>query len=408
MVVRVVIFDYKALLAQPGTAHAYSARAMLDWLHAQGIRWCIFSTDPFSEHQQQWFTQLGYPPASLRVDLSHIASGKRRGSPDWVDVVTQAFRLQRYELLYVGCTTLDWRTAINSGVLYLHANWAAAQPAGTTSLAVNSPTDVLHFVHTFLTSPPSWSHSWDDDRWRLRSLLPARASLPSTSPSERFTLQDVFTYDKAIKISNSDARDMLMLFVLTNAYAEGLIPAHPLICVYPSSKKGKVSSQLETYLDKAAKLFHGYYRDDLLVRAADAPGTSLERWRAKQGNRAADVSIATQAQTVHLGPTYRGKLTGKTVVVFDDFTTNGMSLEWARLLLAAAGAEWIVMLTLGKYGTGHTHYDLNSGITLVPFGINTLTSDAFSATPRQPVFNPAAEMNLCDKISNFITTSSSN
>ncbi|MFG3064842.1 hypothetical protein ACGFYM_40840 [Streptomyces sp. NPDC048231] len=47
----------------------------------------------------------------------------------------------------------------------------------------------------------------------------------------------------------------------------------------------------------------------------------------------ADISIGAQARTVRINPKYRGKLKGKTVIVFDDFTTEGKSIEWARTLL---------------------------------------------------------------------------
>ncbi|MER8096488.1 hypothetical protein [Streptomyces goshikiensis] len=387
-----MIFDYKTLLLHPGTAEAVAARGMLEQLHAWGLRWCMFTTNPLSEHQRQHLAALDYPDPDLLVDLSHIASGKRRGSPHWVDVVTQAFALERYELLYVGYTAMDWRTAINSGVMYQHAAWAARMPGGTTSLVARSPEAVTQFIATFLTSGPSWSHRLDRDNWALRSLLPASATLPSTSPGTTFRLQDVFTYGKPIKIDSGDARGILMLFVLANAYLEGLLPANPYFCVYPSSKKGKVSEQLQGYLDKAASLFHGYYREDLLVRTVDAPDTSLERWKASQGRPAEEVTIATQARTVHLGERYRGKLAGKTVVIFDDFTTHGMSLEWARLLLNAAGVERIIMLTVGKYGTRHTRYELIGQVD--PYVPNALTADDFKAVNLMPVADPQAQDRL--------------
>jgi len=176
-----------------------------------------------------------------------------------------------------------------------------------------------------------------------------------------------------------------MLFVLANAYLEGLLPAHSFFCIYPGSKRGTVSEKLKGYLDKAAKLFHGYYREDLLIRACDAPDTSIERWRARQTGSEADVSIATQATTVHIGDNYRDKLNGKNVVVFDDFTTQGMSLEWARIMLSAAGAGRIVLLTVGKYRNSHTHYELKEGISFNPFGINVeLTSDDFVEVEQYP------------------------
>lgn len=405
MPAKAVIFDYKTLLLKPGNAAAAETAALLHSLAARGLQWCILSTDPLSPAQKERIQQLGYPAPSLLVDRSHIAGGKNRGSPAWIDAVTTALHLQRYELLYVGCTALDWRTAINSGVMYQHAAWAAPMPGGTTSLVAHAPGDVDRFLEMFLSGDPSWSHRTDQDNWSLRSLLPASARLPSTSPGTTFRLQDVFTYKRPVEIGDADARSVLMLFVLAYAYLEDLIPASPYFCIYPSSTSGQVSERLKTYLDKAAALFHGYYREDLLVRAVDAPDTSLERWKASQGQAAKDVSIATQAQTVHLGPGYRGKLGAKTVVVVDDFTTHGMSLEWARLLLTAAGTRRIVMLTVGKYGSRHTRYDLKDPSTLAPYRINTLTADSFTTTSLTPVFDPQAEGRLYQRLAAALDSS---
>lgn len=345
MPVRAVIFDYKALLVRQGLAE--EVRQVLRWLSERRISWCIFSTDPLSGGHANDLEALGYPAPGTCIDQADIPSGKRRGSPDWVDTAADALGVARHELLYVGTTVLDWRTAINSAVFYLHALWAAPKPPGTTSLAAATPSEVRHILETFLLRPPQWSYRLDGSNWKLRALLPAGAVLPSTRPRQTFRLQHVFTYEQAIRIGDDDARDVLMLFVIANAYLEGLFPANAYLCVYPGSKRGTVSKQLQGYVGRAAALFHGHYRDDLLVRARDAPDTSLARYHASQTGTSAGVSIATQATTVHLGPSYREKLRGKTVVVFDDFTTNGMSLEWARLLLTAAGAGQILLLTAG-------------------------------------------------------------
>lgn len=403
MSVETVIFDYKTLLLTPGSKEARAAREVIEWLQMQGLSWCLFTTDPLSKAQREQLRAIGYPQWDAHISLADIPSRKLRGSPDWIDAAAHKLDVERNEMLYVGSTAMDWRTAINAGVFYLHARWTARVPPRTTTLTIHSPGEIREIVETYLSGPPHWSFGLDGDNWQLRSLLPASAVLPSTNPKSTFTLQDVFTYDREIGIGSDDARDVLMLFVLASAYLEGLITANPLICVYPSSRRGKVNGQLEDYLDKAAKLFHGYYRDDLLVRAADAPDTSLARWEARQRGVDAKVSISTQATTVHLGAKYRGKLSGKTVIVFDDFTTKGMSLEWARLVLDAGGAENIILLTIGKYGSIHCHYDLAPGVTINPFALNPNLQDSdFTQVPVQLTNNTSATADLTNLIQNNI------
>lgn len=105
-----------------------------------------------------------------------------------------------------------------------------------------------------------------------------------------------------------------------------------MFCVYPSSSKGRVSELLEPYLEQAKVIVGSKYTSDqLLEQVVSAPDTSRIRARAKGGVPSEDISIAAQARTVRVNPKYRGKLAGRTVIIFDDFTTEGKSLEWARI-----------------------------------------------------------------------------
>lgn len=399
MPVRAVIFDYKALLAEPGTQLAIRISALLDLLRYHGLQICIFSTEPLTTAQSCILAALGCSPVDHYISKSYIQSGKNRGSPDWVKAASQVIGIDSYEFLYIGTTILDWRTAINAGVFYMHASWAKPMPPGSTSLVATDPNHVRDLLLIFLLSAPSWAYRLDGPQWTFRSLLSASAVLPCTSPAQSFRLQDVFTYARSIEIGHSDARNILMLFVLANAYLEGALPANLYFTIYPSCRPGVVSEQLRAYLDPAAKLFHGYYREDLIIRAMEAPDTSLLRWRARHEGTTADISIATQATTVCLGSNYRGKLRGKTVVVFDDFTTRGMSLEWARTLLTAVGVKHIVLLTVGKYGSLHTHYSLRPEFKFDPYALNThLRSADFDATTLRPRSDPDAEQHIADAI----------
>jgi hypothetical protein len=73
-----------------------------------------------------------------------------------------------------------------------------------------------------------------------------------------------------------------------------------------------------------------------------------------------------------VSPEYKGKLGGKTVIVFDDFTTSGMSLDWARTLLLSAGAERVILVTFGKYAKIHPakhHCYVPQGLQINPFAL---------------------------------------
>lgn len=400
--VSAVVVDYKALFVRSATPELQGRiRHMLEYFQSQGLRVVVLSTDPFDLAAlcRDW----GYPALLDHISLRDIRSGKKRGSPDWVDAVTSRLTVARHRLMYVGVTAMDWRTAINSGVFYLHAGWAAPQPGKTTCLVADLPLDICTFLYHFLLRGSRWSYHLDSKQHglQIRSLLPASAWLPSTTPTNKATLQDVFTYERDIQVGDASARSILMLHVLSSFYNEGLLARNSYFCVYPSSKVGQVNNQIEEYIRPASSLVHGYYKDDLLVRHREAPDTSLARVRARREGRTADISILTQSQSVSLGEKYRGKLADRSVIVFDDFTTSGMSLEWARNLLLAGGAANVTMVTIGKYKSTHDTYRVK--VPIDPFSQNSLRLEDFEVETLTMAYNGAVAPELQGLFSEWIS-----
>ncbi|WP_149264381.1 hypothetical protein [Actinomadura sp. K4S16] len=397
MPVRALIIDYKVL--ERGDAAAN--RALLGWITGQGLDWCLFTTDPLDV--AAWCAAHRYPEPSAYVHRGIVPGGRNRGSTAWVDEAAGQLRVQWHELLYVGSTVLDWRTAGNAGVLYVHALWAGRLSARHNAISVSAPGEVSEFAEAFLLDEPRWAFQGSGDGWELRCLLPASVVLPCSASGQMFRLQDVFTYERPVEIGDQDARSVLMLSALVNVYLEGLMTGGAWICVYPSSSPGRVSEQLQAFLEPASHLFHNYYREDLLVRAVRAPDTSRERAAARREGRRAQVSIATQATTVHVGTNYRGRrLRGKTVIVADDFTTHGMSLSWAQTLLDMAGVEQVILLAVGKYGSAH-HTSYAPLAQVEPFQVNEELAERDFEPDDVPLERDSrAEQQMRDRIALFL------
>ncbi|EJH4589274.1 phosphoribosyltransferase, partial [Staphylococcus pseudintermedius] len=52
---------------------------------------------------------------------------------------------------------------------------------------------------------------------------------------------------------------------------------------------------------------------------------------------------------LHLNPKFKNKLKGVTVVVLDDYVTNGHTFEAVRNLLTEAGVKKIYLITMGTF-----------------------------------------------------------
>ncbi len=364
---RGVIFDHTTLFS-PSVQGAVlnDLRDTIGKLKSHKIRIGVFSTHPFNVEGE--LKSRGLPDADLYLTKSDVGKGK--GSPDWIYAAATRLGIEPFEILFVGSDEWDWRTAINSATLYLHAKWVRPTPGGVTTFGIGQPSAVWLFVTHFLLPPPRWEYAVDDPKHKLyvRSLLGADVTLPASTP-QTFTLQDVFTYENRVVVGNWPARDLLGVHALTSLYVEGRIRRLSLFAVYPSSTPRRISRVLRDFIRPASRLFHGYFREDLLVRGKPAVDSSRARVQARRAGHSDPVDFSNQTNTVMVNRARAKSVKDRAIVVFDDFTTTGMSLEWARNLLYKAGAREVLLVTIGKYPRPYMMYVPRTSKLVEPFGL---------------------------------------
>ncbi|GLV85503.1 hypothetical protein Slala03_51920 [Streptomyces lavendulae subsp. lavendulae] len=395
-----VVFDYKAVFqaGQAGTTPHPDIAQLLHVLHQQGVAWVLLTTQ--SIDAAALCSAAGLPQPALHLSQDDIPGRKSRGSGLWLDQTAERLHLRKNQLVIVGTTEWDWYTGIHAGVLYIHARWASALGRKIDALSADDPAELYWLLDRYLLHEPRWLFALDDVERRLqvRSLFQPDETFPGTSPSS-FNLKTVFTYDQTVTVGDESARDILMVHLLCSAYLDGSLPGGAWFCVYPSSSPGRVNDQLAEFLKVAKVMVGSYYKGDLLVRATQATDTSM----ARAARRHDTVSIATQATTVHLNPKHRNSVRGKTVIVFDDFTTEGMSLDWARNLLSTAGAREVIGVTIGKYRKPYTVFTPRPGVTINAFAPNTLTPADFTTEYLSPGFGTGPGDLVRETMSKLIT-----
>jgi hypothetical protein len=392
LAVKAVIFDHNTLIVPVENGELLGQlRKLVLGLKSLGLAIVVFSTHPYDIHGE--LVRRGLPAPDLFLTKEDVK--KNKGSPVWIQVASQRLDLKPWEFFYVGSDEWDWRTAINAGVLSIYAAWSRQPHGRMTTVRVDQPAEVEIFVTHFLLPPLRWSYSLyiEDHGVLVRCLLGALVYLPCSDPGTQFRLQEVFTYGTQISIGAYRARDALMFHAISSLYLEGLIPPGAFFAVYPSSQVGQISPTLREFLEPAAKLFHGYFKKDLLIRSKTAPDMSMERAKARRERRSADLPFSTQTNTVNVNPDYDGKVQGRTIIVFDDFTTTGMSLEWARNLLYAARASRVILLTIGKYPGPYTLYVPRRAATVKPFDSARYNTDRlFESQPLKMKHDPKVEV----------------
>jgi hypothetical protein len=368
-----VIFDYSCiLLSNPSPTPKLLGRikGLLTQIKSQGLSFIVFSTH--SQPINEKLARFGLPPADLIITQNDV--GKAKGSPEWIYETARRLNIEPYQLLIIGDDARDWRSAINSATVYIHAKWATALPNGVTAIATDEPEGIWRFITHYFLNPPRWEYALDVPEFKLhvRSLLGSNVNLPATKTSPppskvSFTLQDIFTYNIKAQVGPHNAKDLLMYHAITSLYLEGFISPRSYFAIYPSSTPNKNNPLLEEFLKPVSKIFHGYFKENLLIRAKQAVDSSMEKAAARRQRRKANIPDTNQTNTLHVHPSYKGKLEDRSIIVFDDFTTSGGSLEWARNLLYAAGAREVVLLTIGKYPLDYTIHSTKAGALITPF-----------------------------------------
>lgn len=379
--VKVAVFDHKAVFRAGTTTPHRDMAQLLHLLDQRGVAWVLLTTQAIDA--AAICSAGGLPQPVCHLSQQDVPGRKNRGSGVWLDHAAELLHLRKNQMVIVGTTEWDWMTGINAGVLYIHASWASALGRSITTLSAEDPADLYWVLDRHLLHEPQWLFALDDAKraLRVRSLFQPDETFPGTSPTS-FNLKTVFTYDRPVTVGDGSARDILMMHLLFSAYLDGSLPHRAWFCVYPSSTPGRVNDQLAEFLEPAKVMVGSYYKGDLLVRASKATDTSVARATGRHDT----VSIATQATTVHLNPKYRSTVKGKTVIVFDDFTTEGMSLDWARNLLARAGARQVIGVTIGKYRKPYTVFTPRPRVSINAFAPNALGPDDFTTEYLSPGF----------------------
>jgi hypoxanthine phosphoribosyltransferase len=191
-----------------------------------------------------------------------------------------------------------------------------------------------------------WSYSLDTitpDNLQIiyRSLFHATISLPYNQ-QEVFTPKDIFLYEKQLyfgKYKTDLVKDIITRLLVKNLWKEGFLTKNSLLLSYPSHK---VSSE-----NTAFKPIEGYLTPSLL-RWRDTVNKSYLR----SIKRHSKITFEEEFNSLVLD--CQKSVRDKVIVVLDDFSTTGLSLESARNLLVSGEADKVVLCSIGKFCKNET------------------------------------------------------
>ncbi|RLG10122.1 hypothetical protein DRN73_08625 [Candidatus Pacearchaeota archaeon] len=283
----------------------------------------------------------------------------KKGSKLWIKKIEEKENVSPTQILFLGRhdNPYDYFTAINRGALFCCiAKRRLCEEIRKYSLYLSDVKKLNLISRIFKGDTPLYTYKLDFNNVHYRGLV-NRSTQFKSDDGTLFSVYEIFKDENAIRdktIWKIKVEGILFLFLVAQLWKEGVITRNTIICVYPSHLSQKIPSEskLGKYLDLFKGFFGCYYRD-LLIRIKNTEDKSICRMRGDYHR----ISFRKECETLGINKEVREKLEGKTIIVVDDFSTTGMSLEAARIKLLESGAREVYGISVGKYGIDYTIFD---------------------------------------------------
>jgi hypothetical protein len=295
--------------------------------------------------QELWTSVVGaFPWYVSSVD----SSVPKKPSAAAVKHVLEKHGWDPTETIYVGNTDDDMRTAVNGGVLFVNATWFGAHTKYGFQFA--TPLEVARFIDTFCIR---------DSHFGFALAKP-----------EFYALSTFATLYEQYRIYSADARasakhdhphrDFWLKYLVATVYFSELYKRIDYVASFPGHGLGAGNPKMADVPRVFAKCFRMKYLDDLIVRHTESIKSQTHRGSADHLNQLNTIHLTKLPIHTDTGKRYvRPPLhAGKTVLVLDDFCTEGYALEAARAFIAQTGATVVLMSWLKTISKDYLELDL--------------------------------------------------
>lgn len=257
------------------------------------------------------------------------------------------------EVIYVGNTVDDMRTAVNGGLLFLNAKWHGQ--ATEYGFEFHAPSAIGRFIDVFCTRESLWYYKIEDGSLRVYAM-----GLYSTRDEE------------AQKYAG-DARDAAKFgggtasfwkqYLISTLYLSGLCDEFDYAAPYPGHSAKNKNSVTHDDMITLTKCFRASYLPDLIVRHTTATKSQTARIQGKALDHGNQLNTIFLTQLPLRGDSDKRYVAsplrkGKKVLVIDDICTEGYSLDAARAFIEQTGASVILVAWMKTPNRSYYRVDL--------------------------------------------------
>lgn len=343
--------------------------------------------------------KVGLLPYAPDLVLTPSDIGIRKGSPRWLDAVCGFFKIERNETVLMGDGQFDMFTAANSKVIFFNAEWS--NPGYKYGIPVRTPAMLSPLIENFLMKKDLWYWEVNDFDDNGNEIV-AKALIGKRDigiPGFKTNLFDFTKRGIDRDIGFISMSEFIIYHLLGSLYLGGTYSQIDTLVIAPGHTGGH-NIIMDQSMHRFARLFKDNFGPDILHRHTASKKLAFARAAGRV------TTFQDQIQTVCLNcdaKTAKKMIVNKTILVVDDFITQGFTTDWARHLFLNAGATKVMTITVGAFHdaldiqtiTGEGKWD-----SFKPVSINEkyISSKEISAT-----FNQKAVEEIVNSYSAFIS-----
>ncbi|QEN84737.1 hypothetical protein FZC33_00115 [Labrys sp. KNU-23] len=255
------------------------------------------------------------------------------------------------EVVFIGNSDIDMRTASTGQLMFLNATWhGVANPYG---FQFGSPLDIARFIDCLCLGLNDWFWAINDGPLRVYSMAPF-----STLSSQYLQAHAYSANARATSKHGTGDANFWGRLLAARVYFSGLVDEIDYITAYPGHAPDSPPTVIADALNILGGSLRKSYLPDLLIRHTKAQKSQTARIAGK------GVDVVNQLTTLMLNSTPQRGMTGKTyknmpvgagktVLLVDDFCTEGNSFEAGRAFINSTGAKTICLSWLKTIKTDY-------------------------------------------------------
>jgi hypothetical protein len=373
----------KLILMSPDGTIGADGKARHDVLHdlctfisrmaSRGVQIALWSRRNMTLNREPldaYLTRTAKAPVRLFQAATAKYPLRQRGGA--VDPILAETGAQRHETILIGSQTADMQAGVNNGLLLVRPAWYGDNI--DYGFRVASIGELARFCEVFALRQHPIHWSIDNGKLQVWSMG------PFSTYFEEFAQ---FGAD-ARRVAKENKGDPQFWFyaVVSSLYFSGIAHGVDYICPFPGHNPAAIAGirdLLDGVMSQFGKCFRKPYLPNLIVRHTQS--------QKSQYLKPAQKSFVNHLNTISLNQRPRRydrleppkgalSLTGKRVLVVDDFITNGRSLDTARAYIEAARGSAILFSWLKTVNSNFFH--MQSDPPLNPYQPNVATVEPAS------------------------------